>query len=65
MTNLKYFVLDVGYFPDSSHLKNELKFIETQNETSIIANFSINKMADQDWDQVLNHIIDSEKNIIL
>ncbi|MBL7004130.1 MAG: hypothetical protein ISR69_08905 [Gammaproteobacteria bacterium] len=65
MTNLKYFVLDIGYFPDSSHLKNELKFIETQNKTSIIANFSIDKMAYQDWDQVLNHIIDSEKNIIL
>jgi len=65
MTNLKYFVLDIGYFPNSGHLKNELKFIETQNETSIIANFSIDKMADQDWDQVLNHIINSEKNIIL
>ncbi len=65
MTNLKYFVLDIGYFPDSSHLKNELNFIETQSKTSMVANFSIDTMVDQDWDKVLNHIIDSEKNIIL
>jgi hypothetical protein len=65
MTNLKYFVLDIGYFSGSNNLRNELKFTETQNKPSMTANFSIDKMADQDWDQVLKHIINSEKNIIL
>jgi len=65
MENLKYFILDIDYFSGSSHLKSELKFIETQNKTSMVANFSIDTMIDQDWDKVLNHIIDSEKNIVL